>query len=154
MGFYIHSCLKMNYKTSYQPSYLLDPPTNKFYPWSEAKPRLDKRKHAVFSLPLDEQPPSPLSSAPQSPASHASASDATSEDDDADVDWPDTPPPGCLDPNALPKELLFGTVLLEGSTLVPLLFSSAWHDEDESEKIKQLLAATGQAFAGRIAIWV
>ncbi|KWU42599.1 hypothetical protein RHOSPDRAFT_2986, partial [Rhodotorula sp. JG-1b] len=41
MGYYIHTCPKMRYKADYQPSFLLDPPTNTYYPWSECKPRLD-----------------------------------------------------------------------------------------------------------------
>ncbi len=33
-------------------------------------------------------------------------------------------------------------------------FSSAWHDEERSRTVRELLAATGEAFAGRIAVWV
>ncbi|KAG2224513.1 hypothetical protein INT45_004358 [Circinella minor] len=51
MGFYIHSCPKMNYKGGYHPSDLLDPETYQWYPMKECKKLLDKKKFAVFSAP-------------------------------------------------------------------------------------------------------
>ncbi|CDS05915.1 hypothetical protein LRAMOSA08443 [Lichtheimia ramosa] len=51
MGYYIHSCPKMNYKGSYQPSDLLDPETYKWYPIDDCKKWLDKKKFVCFSKP-------------------------------------------------------------------------------------------------------
>ncbi|KAI8141537.1 arginine-tRNA-protein transferase [Fennellomyces sp. T-0311] len=54
MGFYIHSCPKMNYKGSYQPSDLLDAETYRWYPIHECKKLLDKKEFTVFSDPEKE----------------------------------------------------------------------------------------------------
>ncbi|KAI9489250.1 arginine-tRNA-protein transferase [Zychaea mexicana] len=54
MGFYIHSCPKMNYKGGYQPSDLLDAETYQWYPINECTKLLDKKKFAVFSEPDKE----------------------------------------------------------------------------------------------------
>ena len=117
----------MKYKAEYQPSSLLDPDTNIFFPWAECKERLDLTKHASFSKPVSEQRIAARKLTPslsESASSAGSGSDGSSaEGDDDDVEWPATPPPGCLDPNKLSKELLFGTCVLEGRTLVPLLVS-------------------------------
>lgn len=112
----------MKYKADYQPSFLLDPDTNNYYPWAEAKERLDITKHASFSKPVSEQRITTREPTPALSDSSSSSSPGSSVDDE-DVEWPATPPPGCLDPNKLPKELLFGTCVLEGRTLVPLLVS-------------------------------
>lgn len=53
-GYYIHSCPKMNYKGSYQPSDLLDPETYKWYPIEDCKKWLDKNKFVCFSKPEGE----------------------------------------------------------------------------------------------------
>lgn len=45
----------------------------------------------------------------------------TQDDDSDDISWPSTPPPGCLDPHKLPKELMLKTCVLEHRMLVPLL---------------------------------
>jgi arginine-tRNA-protein transferase len=129
-GFYIHTCPKMKYKADYQPSFLLDPETNKFYPWAHAKERLDITKHASFSKPVSQQPMAARETTPA--LSDSASSSPGSSVDDEDVEWPETPPPGCLDPSRLPKELLFGTCVLEGRTLVPLLVS----EEVEKPELK------------------
>ncbi|KAI9278374.1 arginine-tRNA-protein transferase, partial [Phascolomyces articulosus] len=51
MGYYIHSCPKMNYKGAYQPSELLDAETYQWYPIIECKKLLDKKEFTVFSDP-------------------------------------------------------------------------------------------------------
>lgn len=126
----------MRYKAEYQPSSLLDPATNEFYPWAHCKRRLDLDSHASFSRPLNPSP-SPPSAAIPIPGSDptalnearestsrvgtpASGMEVESEEED-EVQWPDHPPPGCLDPGALPKSMILGTCLLEGRTLVPLM---------------------------------
>lgn len=122
-GFYIHSCVKMKYKSDYQPSKLLDPETNVFYPWAHCKERLELTKHASFSKPLSEQPVEEESTGmtvDDAPHGVSKGSD-DSEDAEDEFEWPSPSPPGCLDPDKLPKELLFGTCVLEGRTLVPLL---------------------------------
>ncbi|KAK4055081.1 Arginyl-tRNA--protein transferase 1 [Microbotryomycetes sp. JL201] len=78
----------------------------------------------------------------------------SSDDPDANaVKWPDETPPGCLDPKKLPKDMLLKTTVLEHRMLVPLLFSSAWHNTEKQQEVRELLAATGEALAGRIAIY-
>ncbi|GAA5883804.1 hypothetical protein JCM3774_003663 [Rhodotorula dairenensis] len=86
MGYYIHTCPKMRYKADYQPSFLLDPPTNTYYPWSECKPRLDAVTlgMATFSGPFpavtdDAMRISPQPSASSSTLPPASAAPITLE---------------------------------------------------------------------------
>ncbi|KAI5477039.1 arginine-tRNA-protein transferase [Pseudohyphozyma bogoriensis] len=181
MGFYIHTCAKMKYKGEYQPSSLLDPETNVFYPWEHCRPLLDASTHASFSRP--EIPPStsttaiPIPNSAHSPSSTSStaiplngapplhrtssttsASGGVTKEEDTDseddLEWPDPSPPGCLDPEDLPKVLLVETTVLEGRTLVPLLFSSAWHDKEHKKEISECLAAVGEGVKGRVALWV
>lgn len=49
----------------------------------------------------------------------AGSDDEMDEDDEAA--FPSPPPPGCLDPHELPKELLIESFVLEKRTLMPLL---------------------------------
>ncbi|GAA6002619.1 hypothetical protein JCM10207_007596 [Rhodosporidiobolus poonsookiae] len=169
MGFYIHSCPKMRYKADYQPSFLLDPETNVYYPWSTCKPLLDAASSGVasFSRPASSSssstPPAaatspPAASAPVSAnaaAGNRSLSDEEDEeeDDDDDVAFPSPPPLGCLDPHQLPKDLLLGSFVIEQRTLMPLLLSTAWHDPALQQETRELLAATGDAAKGKMAIW-
>ncbi|ORY90158.1 arginine-tRNA-protein transferase [Leucosporidium creatinivorum] len=196
MGYYIHSCVKMRYKGEYQPSSLLDPATNVFYPFEHCAPLLDANSHASFSSPpkpptrsdtnsstsslpiaipsansSSESPPSrnnamtplaerpPLSDEEDVKQREGSGETETEEEEEEDEDddeiaWPELPPPGCFDPAELPKGMLMGTLLLENRMLVPLLFSSSWHDTDKQVEIRELLAATGESVAGKVAIWV
>ncbi|GAA5908365.1 arginyltransferase [Sporobolomyces salmoneus] len=160
MGYYIE-VPKMRYKADYQPSFLLDPATNNYYPWEHCKPLIDvsNPKVASFSNPSVNHPPSSTSNTP--PASSAPpVEDQNMEDEDDDEDeeedmqFPSPPPPGCLDPTKLPKSLLLNSYILESRTLVPLLISTAWHDEEMQKEVKELLAATGEGGAGRLAIYM
>ncbi|PSN51200.1 Arginyl-tRNA--protein transferase 1 [Blattella germanica] len=49
MGFYIHTCPKMRYKASYNPSFLLCPETYTWHPIVECKARLDRSKYCRFN---------------------------------------------------------------------------------------------------------
>ncbi|XP_051122811.1 arginyl-tRNA--protein transferase 2-like [Andrographis paniculata] len=49
LGYYIHSCSKMRYKASYQPSELLCPLRFEWVPYDIAKPLLDGQKYVVLS---------------------------------------------------------------------------------------------------------
>ncbi|KAF7725056.1 Arginyl-tRNA--protein transferase 1 [Apophysomyces ossiformis] len=49
MGYYIHTCPKMNYKGTYLPSDLLDPVTYQWFPIENCKKKLDKDKFVIFS---------------------------------------------------------------------------------------------------------
>lgn len=49
MGFYIHSCPKMRYKASYNPSFLLCPEVYTWHPVNECKARLDRNKYCRFN---------------------------------------------------------------------------------------------------------
>ncbi|KAL0094775.1 arginine-tRNA-protein transferase [Phycomyces blakesleeanus] len=56
MGFYIHTCPKMNYKGQFQPSDLLDPKLYTWFPIQECQKRLDKHRFVVFSDPDEHTP--------------------------------------------------------------------------------------------------
>lgn len=50
--------------------------------------------------------------------------DLTFEDDEdleLETDFPNPPPPGCLDPNALPIDVLSEAFVIQRRTLMPLL---------------------------------
>ena len=49
MGFYIHSCPKMRYKSQYHPSFLLCPETYKWFDVSTCAPKLDHSKYSRFN---------------------------------------------------------------------------------------------------------
>ena len=49
MGFYIHSCPKMRYKSQYHPSYLLCPETYEWIDVAKCTPKLDKSKYSRFN---------------------------------------------------------------------------------------------------------
>lgn len=58
MGFYVHECLKMRYKTTFKPSYLLCSEARKYIPIEQCLKKLVNQKYARFS---DE--PEPTTSA-------------------------------------------------------------------------------------------
>ncbi|KAJ1993608.1 Arginyl-tRNA--protein transferase 1 [Dimargaris cristalligena] len=49
MGYYIHSCPKMNYKGDYRPSELLDPVTYEWHSLASVLPILNDQQHTSFS---------------------------------------------------------------------------------------------------------
>lgn len=58
----------------------------------------------------------------RSGSGHEDEEEEEDEDDD-EIAWPELPPPGCFDPDELPKSMLMGTCVLENRMLVPLLVS-------------------------------
>ncbi|GAA6046515.1 hypothetical protein JCM3770_006187 [Rhodotorula araucariae] len=183
MGYYIDTCPKMRYKADYQPSFLLDPEANTFVPFAQCKPLLDSGTRITsFSAPLPPSTPSTApvtgtsTSAPGAThsgpevnsggvhaADTADPSPGSDDDDDDDDDddggggdaaFPSPPPPGCLDPSALPKDLLLSSLALERRALMPLLLSEAWHDREMQREVRELLACTGETLAGRIAVFM
>ena len=106
----------MKYKGEYQPSELLDPETNRFYPWTHVKPLLDTDTHASFSNP---QPPSSRPRPRKVPTKDAE------ESDEEDLPFPSPPPPGFLDPDSLPRSLITSTLILQRKRLVPFPVSSS-----------------------------
>merc|ERR1719433_923289 len=56
MGYYIHSCSKMRYKSKYSPSWLLCPVTYQWVPVQDALPLLDKSKFATLSQDTTNSP--------------------------------------------------------------------------------------------------
>ncbi|KAK4052864.1 Arginyl-tRNA--protein transferase 1 [Microbotryomycetes sp. JL221] len=143
MGFYIHSCPKMKYKGEYHPSSLLDPSTGD----------AGLTSSAASSMRVDKSEDQSITSGSQG-SDDDDDSDESDEKGDDDTQWPNQPPPGCLDPHKLPKSLLLESTVLEHRMLVPLLFSSAWHDSVKQAEIRQLLAAVGDNLASHIAIYV
>lgn len=178
MGYYIE-VPKMRYKADYQPSFLLDPTTNVYYPWEHCKPLIDQSTphvacfsgSSIGSSPAGSrstarEPVSPVRKETRSQDDHDGAdkgiesdsedeeTDDEEEEEEADIQFPSPPPPGCLDPAKLPKSLLLNSYVLESRTLVPLLISTAWHDPEMQKEVKELLATTGEGCAGRLAIWM
>lgn len=60
IGFYVHPCKKMHYKTTFKPSYLLCPITSHFVPVEICLPILEEKKYARFDN-KNEQPQYKLS---------------------------------------------------------------------------------------------
>lgn len=59
MGFYVHTCPKMQYKGEYSPSYLLDPEEYTWYPFKKCTELLSQHRYVCFTRPdeyLDEDP--------------------------------------------------------------------------------------------------
>ena len=75
LGFYIHTCPKMRYKGSYEPSELLCPVTMRWVPLSVCRPILDRCRYARLA-PSDEGP----EGAGMVPAEVVHAAAATSQD--------------------------------------------------------------------------
>lgn len=54
MGFYIHSCVKMRYKASFGPCYMLDPESLEWNPFNEEhRKKLDQKKYVSLSHDRD-----------------------------------------------------------------------------------------------------
>ncbi|KAI1612894.1 arginine-tRNA-protein transferase [Exophiala viscosa] len=105
MGYYIHSCIKMRYKGTFSPSYLLDPESLEWCLFDENyRHELDKRTYVSLSHDRIYGPPGEhikehSDQASALPAANANASDApetTKErsdtyDDDQDLEFDDAP---------------------------------------------------------------
>lgn len=48
MGFYIHTCPKMRYKSKFRPSYLLCPLRYTWHPVDKCLQKLDNEKYSIF----------------------------------------------------------------------------------------------------------
>lgn len=55
MGFYVHTCKKMRYKTTFKPSYLLCPLTRHYVPVERCLSILDERKFGRFDPDHDDE---------------------------------------------------------------------------------------------------
>ncbi|XP_021904178.1 arginyl-tRNA--protein transferase 1-like isoform X2 [Carica papaya] len=95
LGYYVHSCSKMRYKTAYHPSELLCPLRYRWIPFDIARPLLDKKGYVVlsdFASSQDgESSPSSLSESdmeeqPYIDFSKANLIKLLMEDDDDDLD--------------------------------------------------------------------
>ncbi|KAI1625963.1 arginine-tRNA-protein transferase [Exophiala viscosa] len=105
MGYYIHSCIKMRYKGTFSPSYLLDPESLEWCLFDENyRHELDKRTYVSLSHDRIYGPPGEhikehSDQASALPAANANARDApetTKErsdtyDDDQDLEFDDAP---------------------------------------------------------------
>ncbi|TIA99429.1 hypothetical protein E3P92_02406 [Wallemia ichthyophaga] len=137
MGYYIHDCVKMKYKATYQPSYLLDAESNTFYPFTQAAAILDKHKNASFergvSIKVDG------GSTPGETHSVTDSDDGSySEDDD---NLPSPPPAGFLNPRALPKQLLNQIKILDNRSMRLLTYFTLPHSY--RSQVDDLVAALG-----------
>ena len=126
----------MKYKAEFEPSFLLDPIKYEFLPFNEVcKPMLDANDHAIFSefktaLAVGDE-------APQTPATPSEAPtdgqrngkvDRDSESDEGDDDEDELskpPPPGFLDPDHIPEDLLVQVYTLENGKPLPLIVSDS-----------------------------
>ncbi|KAG8626640.1 hypothetical protein KVT40_005585 [Elsinoe batatas] len=55
MGYYIHSCQKMQYKGDYRPQFVLDPMTNSWHSMDDMKPLLDQKNFVSLDLEIRSQ---------------------------------------------------------------------------------------------------
>ncbi|KAF4551999.1 Arginyl-tRNA--protein transferase-like protein [Elsinoe fawcettii] len=78
MGYYIHSCQKMQYKGDYKPQYVLDPMTNSWHAMEEMKPLLDQNK--FVSLDVLKKQKDKDTDAEMTPAPDAGADDSSDDD--------------------------------------------------------------------------
>ncbi|GAA5991289.1 hypothetical protein JCM10908_003240 [Rhodotorula pacifica] len=137
MGYYIHTCSKMRYKADYQPSFLLDPPTNTYYPWSVCKPRLDATTSGMTTFSGDFSPPPapPLRSSSSTPADPVAQTSPSADDMEAASDPPTLPKPQQPSPAATstapPDEDVAATNSDSNSDLSPP--SDSVSDEEEEE---------------------
>lgn len=124
----------MRYKAEYTPSWLLDPETYAFHPFEEVcRDILDKDDHAIFSehlsmtqlVPVQRRPMSPIIHRGMGRGSIGIETDDGEQDDNNDEDGKDVlsdpPPPGFLNPNNLPRELLETIYAFERGAVKPLL---------------------------------
>lgn len=119
----------MRYKAEYEPSFLLDPVTYEFLPFQEVcKPMLDVDDHAMFSERKDttnthqqgdKLPPGQI----LGDRDEDTDSDGAEDEDDEELSRP--PPPGFLDPDNLPQDLLVQIYTFENGKPLPLLVSNA-----------------------------
>lgn len=56
MGYYIHTCPKMRYKSQFRPSFLLCPHKHTWWPVEHCQPQLDQSKFVVFDTEAPEEP--------------------------------------------------------------------------------------------------
>ncbi|TIB99513.1 hypothetical protein E3Q16_04165 [Wallemia mellicola] len=110
MGYYIHDCVKMKYKATYQPSYLLDAVTNEFYPYKESSDVLEKYRWASFA-----QSKSIKVTAEDNKDDHGS-------DEEEDENLPVPSPAGFLNPRDLPRSLLNNVKILDNSSMSLLTY--------------------------------
>lgn len=124
----------MKYKAEYEPSFLLDPVTYEFLPFNEVcKPMLDVNDHAIFSefksadSTSSKASQSLATSSEDSPTGpHNGKLDDDSESDEGEDDEDELskpPPPGFLDPDHLPEELLAQVYTVENGRPLPLIVS-------------------------------
>lgn len=150
----------MKYKAEYAPSFLLDPETYEYLPFNEVcKPILDMDDHAIFSEYLRKPANEDSAQVKQDIATRSHSdekrdnstktdSDSGDEDDaaDGDEELSIPPPPGFLDPDHLPQQLLLGIYTFEGGKPLPLVLSRTWRaDPMKRRKIQEGIAAMGSA---------
>lgn len=122
-GYWIANCQKMAYKGEYAPSFLLDSGTQA---WHALTPKLaaylaSHRGYTPFAeiegmddalVPEWKAAAEPLpTSNAASGAQDADDDEEEDEGDDDEIDWPTPPPPGFLDPDAIPKAVLDGALV-------------------------------------------
>lgn len=151
----------MKYKAEYAPSFLLDPETYEYLPFDEVcKSILDKDDHAIFSeylrTPANEdsaEVKQDIATRPQADEKRDNSmktnSDSGDDEDDADdgeEELSRPPPPGFLDPDHLPQELLLGIYTFEAGKPLPLILSRTWRlYPTKRKKIQEGIAAMGSA---------
>jgi len=171
MGYYIHSCVKMRYKGTFSPSYLLDPESLEWCLFDETyKRELDKTPYVSLSRDR-KQGPVATDENSQSQITATSASETTKErstifDDEQDLEFDEAPsdeedaeiPEGSMFDYHIPGVLTKDEVksldldhwrLVVRNNLVELEDIRGWEDWkiDDPDTIKgiaaELIAATG-----------
>lgn len=130
MGYYIHDCVKMKYKASYQPSYLLDAESNRFYPYQQSAATLDKHRWASFARGESIR------------VEGAGVSGENDGSDDEDENLPSPPPAGFLNPRTLSKRLLNEIKILDNRSMSLLTYFTL--PRSYRPQVDDIVAALGE----------
>ncbi|KAL4075960.1 arginine-tRNA-protein transferase [Scleroderma yunnanense] len=128
MGFYIHTCVKMKYKGDYSPSYLADPEEYTWHPLEVCTALLDKYHYATFAHPE------------HSLKAPAGSKDASPSGENVEE----------LTEGVMAISSIQGNMV----TLVPVLTSPYWEDENAREIIISCIRALGNNLAREVILEV
>ncbi|ORX52034.1 arginine-tRNA--protein transferase 1 [Hesseltinella vesiculosa] len=165
MGYYIHTCKKMQYKGKFHPSDLLDPETYAWYSLdATCRPLLNKYRYVSFANPSEGIAAISDVAANGGDMEGKKMSDDTDDTDDVmtlandDALIPtddDYVPPGWLTPSQLDDELM-GQIfaIAEDNMAVPVTMLKKYHQSKKMRKeFKDFAAALGADLAKRMIIY-
>jgi hypothetical protein len=157
MGFYIHSCPKMNYKGDYSPSELLCPTTLNWFPLSDCRALLDAYKFSPFDPELvasraavgDELYFTPSSAKKKSVIEKSGSESESDEESDSDLSPADR---AAKSEHSARMAALFGPRAASAPDLncCPLVITGA----PEALRLRQLIDTYQDMFRPLLTDWV